>query len=66
VPLDLQTLIEQCYQNGAYDGTLNYAYDPEPPLQGEEAKWADEMLREKGLRPPKKKKERRSGKKKPP
>jgi hypothetical protein len=64
VPLDLQTLIEQCYQNGAYDGTLNYAFDPEPPLLGEEAKWADEMLVGKGLRQPKK--ERRSAKKKRP
>src|SRR5262245_29579388 len=24
VPLDLQLLVEQCYRNGAYEGTLNY------------------------------------------
>ena len=34
VPLDLQALVEQCYRNGAYEGTLNYAIDPDPPLTG--------------------------------
>ena len=34
VPLNLQGLVEQCYRNGAYEGTLNYATDPEPPLFG--------------------------------
>jgi hypothetical protein len=61
VPLDLQALVEQCYRNGAYDGTLNYAAAPDPPLLGAEAKWADEWLVEKGLRPPQKS-PRRKGK----
>ena len=51
VPLDLQALVEQCYRNGAYDGTLNYAVAPDPPLLGEERRWADERLHELGLRP---------------
>jgi hypothetical protein len=51
VPLDLQALVEQCYRNGAYDDTLNYAADPRPPLFGEDQEWADKWLREKGLRP---------------
>jgi hypothetical protein len=59
VPLDLQALIEQCYRNGAYEGTLNYAVDPDPPLIGVEAQWADEMLHEKGLRPRKKARRRK-------
>src|SRR4029078_10807578 len=32
VPLDLQPLVDQCYRNGAYEGTLNYAVDPDPEL----------------------------------
>ncbi len=50
--LDLQALLEQCYRRGRYESDLNYAVDPEPPLTGADAKWADEMLRQKGLRPP--------------
>jgi hypothetical protein len=51
-PLDLQALIEQCYRRGRYEGDLNYATDPDPPLLSPDAEWADEMLRQKGLRPP--------------
>lgn len=61
VPLDLQALVEQCYRNGAYEGTLNYAIEPDPPLLGGDKKWAAEHLREKGLRP-EKKSPRRKGK----
>ena len=61
VPLDLQNLVDQCYRNGAYDGTLNYAVDPDPPLLGAEREWAEEWLQEKGLRP-RKKSPRRKGK----
>jgi hypothetical protein len=48
-PLDLQALIEQAYRNGRYDD-LNYGTDPEPPLNADDAAWADEILRGKGLR----------------
>jgi hypothetical protein len=61
VPLDLQLLVEQCYRNGGYDGTLNYAADPDPPLTGTEDKWAEERLLEMGLRT-RKKPQRRKGK----
>jgi hypothetical protein len=60
VPLSLQDLIDQCYRNGAYEGTLNYAADPDPPLFGADLDWADKWLQEKGLRP--RKKPRRKGK----
>jgi hypothetical protein len=50
VPLDLQAIVEQCYRNGGYEGTLNYAVDPDPPLFGADEEWADERLRELGLR----------------
>ena len=49
VPLQLQTLIDQCYDNGRYDD-LNYRESVLPPLEGEEAAWADELLRSKGNR----------------
>jgi hypothetical protein len=61
VPLDLQALVEQCYRNGAYEDTLNYSVDPDPPLLGAEGVWADERLYEKGLKP-RKKPRRRKGK----
>ncbi len=50
VPLDLQTLVEQCYRNGAYEGTIDYAVDPDPPLFGADETWAAERLHELGLR----------------
>jgi hypothetical protein len=63
VPLDLQSLVDQCYRNGGYDGTLNYAVDPDPPLLGAEKDWAEKWLHEKGLRP-RKKPQPRKGKRK--
>jgi hypothetical protein len=61
VTLELQPLVEQCYRNGGYEGTLDYAADPDPPLLGAEKEWAEQWLYEKGLRP-KKKSPRRKGK----
>jgi len=61
VPLDLQMLVEQCYRNGGYEGTLDYAVDPDPPLLGVEKKWAEDRLLEMGLRS-RKKPARRKGK----
>jgi len=49
VALDLQTLVEQCYENGGYD-TIDYRPEPHPPLAAEDAGWVDELLREKGRR----------------
>jgi len=60
VRLDLQALVEQCYRNGAYEGTLDYSVEPDPPLLGAEKTWAEERLRELGLR-----KGKAKGKKKP-
>ena len=45
-PLDLQALIEQCYRNGSYDDDIDYNRDPDPPLEGADARWADELLGE--------------------
>jgi hypothetical protein len=59
VLLDVQALVEQCYRNGAYEGTLNYAVEPDPVLFGADKDWADAWLREKGLRAQKKAPRRR-------
>jgi hypothetical protein len=50
VPLDLQALIEQCYRNGGYEDDLDYRADADPPLEGEDTRWADALLRKAGLR----------------
>ncbi len=49
VPLDLQALIDQVYENAEYDD-IDYRADPVPSLSGEDASWADGLLRGRGLR----------------
>lgn len=49
--LDLQAVFEQCYENAAYADIIDYTADPQVPLTPEDAGWAGELLREKGLRP---------------
>jgi len=57
VPLDLQALIDQCYHNGGYDeGDIDYQIESNPPLNEDDARWADALLR---------KHRRRAGKKQP-
>jgi hypothetical protein len=48
--LDLQALIELAYQNGDYGREIDYRRDPMPPLPGEDAAWADALLRAQGRR----------------
>jgi Protein of unknown function (DUF4058) len=50
IALDLQPLIDQCYRNGRYAATINYSVEPDPRLDAEDAKWADEVLRAAGKR----------------
>jgi len=54
-PLDLQALVDQCYENGGYDD-VDYRVDPIPPLDPKDAVWADGLLRSKGVRGRRKKK----------
>ena len=49
VGLDLQTLIERCYTNGAYDD-IDYATELDLPLSKDDAKWSHALLCGKGLR----------------
>jgi hypothetical protein len=48
--LDLQSLLERAYRNGRYSRTLPYHAPPAPPLEPEDAAWADELLRGAGKR----------------
>jgi hypothetical protein len=49
VPLDLQALLDQCYENGGYDD-IDYTRSPEPPLPPAAARWAAQLLRRAGHR----------------
>jgi hypothetical protein len=46
VILDLQSLIDRVYRNGAYHIEIDYKKPPRPPLEGEEAQWAEQLLKE--------------------
>jgi hypothetical protein len=50
IALDLQEAVNAAYQIGPYELRINYHRPPEPPLGIEDAKWADELLLDKGLR----------------
>lgn len=47
---DLQALLESVYERSAYDLKIDYRREPKPPLRGEDAAWADELLRKQGRR----------------
>lgn len=46
--LELQPLVARAYVNGHYD--IDYAAEPDPPLEDRDTEWADTLLRSKGLR----------------
>jgi hypothetical protein len=48
--LDLQVAASRAYQGGAYLRVIDYLAEPKPPLQAEDAAWADQLLRATGLR----------------
>jgi hypothetical protein len=50
VVLDLQEVLDTAYDQAAYDLGFNYSAPPNPPLTGDDAKWADALLREKQRR----------------
>jgi hypothetical protein len=51
IELDLQAVLDRTYDEGAYTRLIDYRAEPTPPLTAEDAKWADALLRERGLRP---------------
>jgi|SRR5579872_5260240 len=48
--LDLQEVVSTAYERGAYELDIDYRSDPVPPLSSFHADWADQLLKEKGLR----------------
>jgi hypothetical protein len=47
--LQLQVLLDDCYRDGRYQ-RLDYRAELTPPLEADDAGWADALLRERGLR----------------
>lgn len=50
VVLDVQDLLNQCYDKGYYADLIDYREEPAVPLSPEDAVWVDRLLKEKGLR----------------
>jgi hypothetical protein len=50
VPLDLGKVLGAAYDGGAYDLSIDYRQAPDPPLDKDNAAWADRLLRERKLR----------------
>jgi hypothetical protein len=51
-PLDLQAVLDTAYDRAGFDLDIDYKKEPVPPLSKKWKEWADRLLREKGLRPP--------------
>lgn len=50
VPLDLQVVFDRCYDEALYARRVRYhEHRPEPPLTDEQARWAEDVLRARGL-----------------
>jgi len=52
VGIEMQPLLDRCYESGLYDRQTRYAQSCNPPLARDQQAWADAILREKGLIPP--------------
>jgi hypothetical protein len=50
VGLDLQSLIDRVYRNGAYDVEIDYTQPLHLPLEKDEAAWADKLLTDAGMK----------------
>jgi hypothetical protein len=50
VRLPLQAMINAVYDSGRYAQQIDYRQPPDPPLDEEDAAWADDLLRKTGLR----------------
>lgn len=50
VRVDLQAILDRCFVESGLGDDLEYDEEPEPPLAPEDAAWADELPRARGLR----------------
>jgi hypothetical protein len=48
--IDLGQLLHELYDRAGYDLRVDYRAEPEPPLEGDDAAWADALLRQAELR----------------
>jgi len=48
--LDLQSAFDQAYDTGPYRVRIDYSKPPTPPLADEDSTWAEQLLKDKGLR----------------
>lgn len=48
--VDIGRLLRDLYDQASYDLRLDYTGDPDPPLPSADAAWADQLLRQQGLR----------------
>jgi len=48
--VDLGRLLHDLYDQASYDLRLDYTGEPDPPFPAAEATWADQLLRQQGLR----------------
>jgi Protein of unknown function (DUF4058) len=49
-PLELGKVLAAAYDHAAYDLSIDYRAEPEPPVCKEDRAWAHQLLRERGLR----------------
>lgn len=45
VVLDVQDIVTRAYEAGSYQGRIDYAKPPEPPLSGDDRLWAEARIR---------------------
>jgi hypothetical protein len=50
VPFDVQEFFDFVYEKGYYGYDIDYRKAPRPPFRGEDAEWADALLRQQGRR----------------
>lgn len=48
--VDLNDILHALYDRAGYDLRIDYRADPQPPLDPEDAQWADALLKQAGLR----------------
>jgi len=50
VEMDLQALLDHTYASGRYHRRFDYARACDPPLEADDASWAETLLRQAGKR----------------
>lgn len=51
IVLDLQSLVDQAYEAGAYGRSLDYTRPLDPPLPSEDAAWAEQLIQQRKAEP---------------